>query len=70
MTDGKIGADDYVINNEPSSNQNDNDQTEVVESTELSDAELRAVWLRQVQTDPADFLKSKFNYQLQKGGSQ
>ncbi|MGB0414992.1 MAG: hypothetical protein ACPGJU_11170 [Coraliomargarita sp.] len=70
MTDGKIGADDYVINNEPSSNQNDNDQTEVVESTELSDAELRTVWLRQVQTDPADFLKSKFNYQLQKGGSQ
>lgn len=71
MTDGKIDADDYVINNEPNSNPNDNDQTETVESTELSDSELRAVWLRQVQTDPADFLKSKFSYQLQKqGGAQ
>lgn len=70
MTDGKIGADDYVINNEPSSNQSDNDQTEVVENSELSESALRAVWLRQVQTNPADFLRSKFSYQLQQGGVQ
>lgn len=70
MTDGKIGADDYVINNNPSQNQSDNDQTETVETAELSDAELRAVWLRQVQTDPADFLRSKFSYQLQQRGSK
>lgn len=71
MTDGKIGADDFVINNNPSQNQSDNDQTETVESTQMSDAELRAVWLRQVQTNPADFLRSKFSYQLQQqGGAQ
>ncbi len=65
MTDGKIGADDYTFNDNPSQNQDDNDQEEVVQGAEMSDAELRAVWLRQVQTDPADFLKSKFRYQLQ-----
>lgn len=62
-TGGKLGADDTIISNKPSSD-NSNDQTEVVEeTTPLSDAELRAVWLRQVQTNPADFLKSKFSYQ-------
>jgi Ca-activated chloride channel family protein len=30
----------------------------------MSDEELRAVWLRQVQTKPADFLAAKFAYQL------
>ena len=29
----------------------------------MSDEELRAVWLRQVQTKPADFLAAKFAYQ-------
>ena len=27
------------------------------------DAEMRAIWLRQVQTKQADFLRSKFSYQ-------
>ena len=71
MTNGKIGADDYVINNSSNTKQSENDPTETVEGAELSDAGLRAVWLRQVQTDPADFLKSKFSYQLQQqGGGQ
>ncbi len=29
----------------------------------MSDEELRAIWLRQVQTKPADFLAAKFAYQ-------
>jgi Ca-activated chloride channel family protein len=29
----------------------------------MSDAELRSVWLRQVQTRPADFLRAKFAQQ-------
>jgi Ca-activated chloride channel family protein len=29
----------------------------------MSDAELRATWLRQVQTTPGDFLRAKFAYQ-------
>jgi len=40
----------------------------------LSDAELRALWLRRVQTTPADFLQSKFAYQAaqseQQGGQE
>lgn len=35
----------------------------------LSDEELRASWLRQVRTSPADFLRAKFAYQASaKGG--
>jgi Ca-activated chloride channel family protein len=30
---------------------------------QLSDAELRATWLRRVQTSPGDFLRAKFAYQ-------
>jgi len=29
----------------------------------MSDAELRALWLRRVQTTPGDFLRAKFSYQ-------
>lgn len=68
MTGGKIGADDYVIDNNSArkeGDRNDGSDEETVEGAPLSEGELRAVWLRQVQTDPADFLKSKFNYQLQ-----
>jgi Ca-activated chloride channel family protein len=38
----------------------------------LSDDELRALWLRRVQTRPADFLRAKFSFQLQaqEGGSK
>ncbi|WP_243312972.1 tetratricopeptide repeat protein [Fundidesulfovibrio agrisoli] len=41
------------------------DQKETVAGGErrLSDAELRAMWLRRVQTSPADFLRAKFAYQ-------
>jgi Ca-activated chloride channel family protein len=33
------------------------------EAAAKSDEELRAIWLRQVQTKPADFLAAKFAYQ-------
>lgn len=62
-TGGKLGADEIVITNTPKSSNPENDQQETVAGAPLSDAELRAVWLRQVQTNPADFLKSKFSYQ-------
>ncbi|MFQ3225923.1 MAG: Ca-activated chloride channel family protein [Lentimonas sp.] len=69
-TGGKLGADDTIISNQPPSDSS-NDQTEIVEdAAPLSDAELRAVWLRQVQTNPADFLKSKFSYQASQEAKQ
>ncbi len=69
-TGGKLGADDTIISNQPPSDAS-NDQTETVEdAAPLSDAELRAVWLRQVQTNPADFLKSKFSDQAQQANKE
>ena len=38
---------------------------EVAGGDPLSDDQLRALWLRRVQTKPADFLRAKFAYQLQ-----
>ena len=35
---------------------------------EVSDEELRATWLRRVQTTPGDFLRAKFAYQAAKEG--
>jgi Ca-activated chloride channel family protein len=29
----------------------------------MSDEEMRSIWLRQVTTKPADFLRAKFAYQ-------
>jgi Ca-activated chloride channel homolog len=36
----------------------------------MSDAELRATWLRQVQTTPGDFLRAKFAYQASQEGAK
>jgi Ca-activated chloride channel family protein len=67
-TGGKLEADDYVFN-EGGDKKAGQDQDEVVEmegGEKLSDEELRALWLRKVQTNPGDFLQSKFAYQLQR----
>lgn len=60
MTDGKIGSDGITFEKGTSS---DDAGEEVVEGGPLDDAQMREVWLRKVQTKPADFLKSKFMYQ-------
>lgn len=61
MTGGQLEADEIVFTRGKSS---DNSGEEVIEEqSRLSDAEMRAVWLRNVQTRPADFLRSKFAYQ-------
>jgi len=38
-------------------------QPKEMNGQKLSDAELRALWLRRVQTTPGDFLRAKFAYQ-------
>lgn len=61
MTGGKLGADEIVFGKGKSDPAADE---EVVEgSQELSDSEYQSLWLRNVQTKPADFLRSKFAYQ-------
>jgi Ca-activated chloride channel family protein len=69
MTGGKLAADDYVFSENKSSGQAGE---EVIEEggAPMSDAEMRAVWLRGVQTHPADFLRSKFAYQAAMGDEQ
>jgi Ca-activated chloride channel family protein len=41
------------------------DDVQVAGGDPLSDDQLRALWLRRVQTKPADFLRAKFAYQRQ-----
>ena len=62
MTGGKLGADEYVFSNNSSKDKGDK---ETIAGDEPSEAEQRAIWLRQVQTKPADFLRTKFAYQYQ-----
>ena len=61
MTGGKMGADEIVF--DLKKNSPDAGEETVEQSSELSKEELQAVWLRQVQTTPGDFLKAKFAYQ-------
>jgi Ca-activated chloride channel family protein len=61
MTGGMLGADDIVFSDQKSP---PSDQTEQTDGGQpMSDEELRAIWLRQVTTKPADFLRAKFAYQ-------
>lgn len=61
MTGGKLGADEIVFDKGKSSPEAGEEQVDG--NQEVSDAELRSIWLRQVQTRPADFLRAKFAYQ-------
>jgi Ca-activated chloride channel family protein len=61
MTGGMLGADEIVYSESTSSPAAGEEQVEG--GKPLSDAELRLIWLRQVQTKPADFLRAKFAYQ-------
>lgn len=60
MGDQKIGADEIVFDKNKESS---GEETEVAGNQATSDAEVQAIWLRQVATKPADFLKAKFAFQ-------
>lgn len=60
MTGGMLGADEIVFGEGAPDDQGA--QTEIA-GGEASDAELRAIWLRQVQTRPGDFLRARFAYE-------
>ena len=72
-TGGMLEADEIVFSDKKSPPSDETEQTDGGER--MSDEELRAIWLRQVRTKPADFLRAKFAYQhatrpAQKGGAQ
>lgn len=64
MGDQKIGADEITFDKRQNSG---GQQTETKSEKPLSDAEMQALWLRRVQTKPAEFLKNKFAYQIARG---
>ena len=62
-TGGQLEADEIVFDD--SGRVNKSGSEVVTEGGEqLSDDEMRAVWLRRVQNDPAQFLRARFAYQL------
>ena len=61
MTGGKMGADDIQFDQGKAPRPAGEEQTEGGEP--LGDKAGREIWLRQVQTRPADFLRAKFSYQ-------
>lgn len=61
LGDQQIGADEIVFD---STAKNTGQDTEIAGSQALSDQAIQALWLRRVQTRPADFLKAKFAHQL------
>lgn len=60
MGDQKLGADQIVFNK---SEGKEGQDTELTGEEALSDQQIQALWLRRVQSKPADFLKAKFAYQ-------
>lgn len=60
MGDQRLGADKIVFDRKDSKGGQD---TDVDGGQAVSDQQLQAMWLRRVQTEPADFLRSKFAYQ-------
>lgn len=60
MGDQKLGADEITFDKQQEGGQ----ETATEVGQPLSDAEVQALWLRRVQTQPADFLRAKFAYQL------
>lgn len=67
MGDQKLGADDITFDKGPKSG---GQETQIEGEPVLSEAEMQALWLRRVQTKPADFLKAKFAYQLSAGAAE
>jgi Ca-activated chloride channel family protein len=62
-TGGEMKADDIVFDDKAKSSPGA-EEVEVGAGGGMTDEELRAVWLRSVQTRPSEFLRAKFAYQL------
>jgi len=67
MTGGEMGADEITFSEgkAPSSGEEQIDGGQ-----QLSEEEMLAIWLRQVQTKPGDFLRAKFAYQYAIGTAE
>lgn len=61
--DQREGADQIVYDKD--ARQSGGQDTEIAGSAAMNDEAVRALWLKRVQTKPADFLRARFAYQLQ-----
>jgi len=63
-TGGQLEADEIVF--DQTGRVNKSSSAEVIDAAEQQQGEdaMRAMWLRKVETRPADFLSARFNYQL------
>jgi Ca-activated chloride channel homolog len=62
-TGGQVKPDEIVFDDRPQQSK-DSQEVEVVTGGQISDEQLQALSLRRVETKPADFLRTKFAYQL------
>lgn len=67
-TGGQLEADEIVVGDRAKNASGQQTEEGTTDGSQLSQEEMRALWLRRVQTRPADFLRAKFSYQLQAGG--
>lgn len=67
MTGGRVKADKVVF--EKGKRSDASRESEVAAGDPLNDEQLRGLWLRRVQTKPADFLRSKFAFQARAKGA-
>ena len=65
MGDQQIGADKIVFDKDK--NRPGGQDTRIDGEKASSDQGTQAIWLQRMQTQPADFLKAKFAYQLAMG---
>ena len=70
MTGGMLGADEIVFSEGGKDKSGGEETVEADAGAPLSDEQIRSLWLRRVQTKPADFLKAKFSYQFSKRSEQ
>ena len=63
-TGGMLGADEFVFDDTGRVNKSSSEQVIDAADQRLSEDAMRAMWLRKVETRPADFLAARFNYQL------
>jgi len=63
-TGGQLEADEIVFDDTGRANKSSSEQVIDAADQQLSEDEMRAMWLRKVETRPADFLAARFNYQL------
>lgn len=62
-TGGQLKPDEIVFDDR-AKNSNETEEVEVGVGETMTDESLRELWLRRVQSSPADFLRVKFSYQL------